>query len=233
METNETRVGDLYEQLKACVVGFGIRPGERLNEVALARDHGASRTPLREALNRLLAERLVDFRPGAGFFCRALEPQAIYDLYELRRIVETSAVMLACTRAGDEDLKSLERETLDHGLDITGLTVAEATARDEAFHMRIAQLSGNAEIAAQLQSINARTRFIRWVNMAARVRASKDEHRQVLRALLRRDADRAGDLLSDHISQRMDQVVEAVKEGISNIYMGGADELMARVLEDS
>ena len=73
---SDTRVEDIYGRLKAMVVGFGIRPGERLNEVALSRELGASRTPLREALNRLMAERLVEFRPGAGFFCRALEPQA-------------------------------------------------------------------------------------------------------------------------------------------------------------
>ena len=69
--------------------------------------------------------------------------------------------------------------------------------------------------------------------MAARVRASKDEHRAILAALLRRDADRAGDLLSAHIAQRMDQVVDAVKEGISNIYMAGPDDLMARVLQEA
>ena len=141
--------------------------------------------------------------------------------------------MLACARAAAPGLKALERETLNHGLDITGLTVAEVTARDEAFHLGIARLSGNAELAANLAAINDRIRFIRWVNMAARVKASKDEHRQILRALMRRDADRAGDLLSEHISQRMDQVVAAVKEGISSIYMGGADALMSRVLEDA
>ena len=144
-----------------------------------------------------------------------------------------SAVMMACARADDAELRSFEQETLKYGLDITGLTVAEATARDEAFHIGIAQLSGNQEIVQQLQAINEKLRFIRWVNMQARVAASKDEHRAILRALMRRNADRAGDLLSDHISRRLDQVVEAVKEGISSIYMGGPDELMSRVVEAS
>jgi len=229
---SETRVQDIYTRLKAMVVGFAVRPGERLNEVTLSRDLGVSRTPLREALNRLMAERLVEFRPGTGFFCRALEPQAIYDLYELRKILETSAVMLACQRADAEGLASLHEETISQGLDITGLTVAEAAERDEAFHLGIARLTGNAELVAHLQTINDRIRFIRWVNMAARVAESKREHLAVLEALMRRDADRAGDLLAAHISQRMDQVVAAVKEGITNIYMAGPDELMARVLEE-
>ncbi len=228
---SDTRVEDAYARLKALVVGFTVRPGERLNEVALARDLAISRTPLREALNRLVAERLVVFRPGAGFFCRDLDAQTIYDLYELRRIIETSAIMLACSRAEVAKIEALEEETLAHGLDITGLTVAEATARDEAFHIGIAELSGNAELAVTLANINDRIRFIRWVNMAARVTESKEEHRAILNALVRRDADLAGDLLSEHISQRLDQVTEAVKEGISSIYMAGPDELMSRVLE--
>jgi len=230
---SETRVEDIYAQLKTRVVGFGIRPGERLNEVALARDLNVSRTPLREALNRLLAERLVEFRPGTGFFCRTLEPETIFDLYELRRILETSAVMLACHRADDAGLDALRHETLDRGMQVSGLTVAQAVSRDEAFHLGIARLTGNGALVAQLQMINDRIRFIRWVNIAARITESKKEHKAVLEALCNRNADRAGDLLSEHISQRMDQVVDAVKEGISNIYMGGADALMDRVLEES
>ncbi len=230
---SEGRVEDIYGRLKARVVGFGIRPGERINEVALARDLQVSRTPLREALNRLVAERLVDFRPGAGFFCRPLEPQAIYDLYELRRIIEVSAVMLACQRATDQDLAALAEDTMARGMEVAGLTVAEATARDEDFHIGIARLTGNMELAATLQSINDRIRFIRWVNMSAQVKASKEQHRAILQALLDRDEDRAGDALADHISRRKDEVVAAVKEGISNIFMDGADELMARVIEEA
>ncbi len=230
---SEGRVEDIYARLKARVVGFGIRPGERINEVALARDLKVSRTPLREALNRLVAERLVEIRPGAGFFCRPLEPQAIYDLYELRRIIEVSAVMLACQRATDQELAALAEDTMARGMEVAGLTVAEAVERDEEFHIGIARLTGNTELATTLEAINDRIRFIRWVNMSARVAASKDQHRAILQALLDRDEDRAGDALADHISRRKDEVVAAVKEGISNIFMDGADELMARVIEDA
>ncbi|MEZ5873062.1 MAG: GntR family transcriptional regulator [Nitratireductor sp.] len=64
---SETRVEALYGALKRMAVDFRIRPGERINEVALARELDASRTPLREALNRLVAEQLIEFQPGKGF----------------------------------------------------------------------------------------------------------------------------------------------------------------------
>lgn len=229
---SEGRVDDIYTRIKARVVGFAIRPGERLNEVALARDLGVSRTPLREALNRLVAERLVEVRPGTGFSCRDLEPKAIYDLYEARRILETSAAMLACDRAPDDDLAAFGEETIRTGLAAAGLTVAQATDRDEAFHLGIARLSGNGELVRQLASINERIRFVRWVRMAGRDAATRAEHKKILSALLDRDADRAGDLMSAHVSRRLDQVTAAVKEGISSIYMDGAEALAARPVGD-
>jgi DNA-binding GntR family transcriptional regulator len=62
-------VDRVYEQLKAMSVSFELKPGERLNEGKLAKRLGVSRTPLREALNRLNTEGFL----GKGFFCRELD----------------------------------------------------------------------------------------------------------------------------------------------------------------
>ncbi len=231
-DSAETRVADTYGRLKARVVGFDIRPGERLNEVALAREMGISRTPLREALNQLVAERLIEFRPGTGFSCRLLEPQAIFDLYEMRQVIEVTSIRLAILRASDEALRAVREDLFRDGLDVTGLTVAEAVERDEAFHMSVARLSGNGAMVQALERVNDQIRFIRWVGMAARVTETKAEHRKMAEALVARRADKAADVMADHIGRRMDQVVEAVKEGLSSIYMDGAEALGQRVLED-
>lgn len=228
------RVDDIYDQVKAMAVSFRLRPGDRLNEVALSKELGVSRTPLREALNRLVAERLFDFRPGQGFFCRPLDAQSVFDLFELRQIIETAAVRAACAKASDEDLQSLRDELYATGIDITGLTVAEAVSRDEAFHLAIARLSGNAELLQTLTRINERIRYIRWVSMNLdRVHRSKDEHKQVMQALLDRDQDTAAQALAAHISRRMDQVQEAVRQGISSIYMEGSETISTRIIEEA
>ena len=228
---SEGRVGDLYADLKEMAVNFGIRPGERINEVALAKELNASRTPLREALNRLLAERLIDFQPGRGFFCRELDPNSIFELYELRTILETSAVRLACERASDDDIAVLRDGPFADGLNYAGRTVREVTTLDETFHLAIARLSGNSELVRQLKHINERTRFIRWVDMAARVKKTKGEHKAIMTALAERDAGQAAATMRAHITKRMDQIVQAVKEGYSSIYVPGADEPFERRLE--
>ncbi|WP_171207848.1 MULTISPECIES: GntR family transcriptional regulator [unclassified Ruegeria] len=228
------RVDDIYEQVKAMAVSFRLRPGDRLNEVSLSKELGVSRTPLREALNRLVAERLFDFRPGQGFFCRPLDAQTVYDLFELRRIIETAAVRSACERALDSDLDALKTELYATGIDITGLTIAEAVARDEAFHLGIAQLTGNAELVETLDRINERIRYIRWVSMSMdRLQRSKSEHKRVMQALIARDADSAAQVMGAHIAKRMDQVQEAVRHGISSIYMDGPEGISSRIIEDA
>ena len=225
---SEGRVEALYNRLKEMTVNFGVRPGERLNEVALARELEASRTPLREALNRLAAERLIEFRPGKGFFCRDLDARSIYDLYELREAVECAAVRKACERATDEQIALLKEQLYATGLTYVGKTIREVTENDEAFHVGIADLSGNAEFVQQLRDINARIRFIRWVDMAARVLETKGEHRNIMQAIEARDADTAAALMRGHIVKRMDQIVSVVKEGYSSIYVSGPEELFER-----
>ena len=125
---SEGRVVDLYQALKQKAVDFSIRPGDRLNEGALAKELGVSRTPLREALNRLVAEQLLEFRPGAGFFCRALDAKSIFDLYELRAFIEAAAIRTACQRASDADLAALK--DAHYGIDETTAGVTLRRRRD-------------------------------------------------------------------------------------------------------
>src|SRR5690606_8809543 len=78
----------VYEQIKSMAITYRFRPGERINEVDLARQLNVSRTPLREALNRLATEGFLTTAPNRGFFGRPLDTKAVFDLYEFRRCLE-------------------------------------------------------------------------------------------------------------------------------------------------
>ncbi len=227
------QVHDIYEKLKQLAVGYRLRPGDRLNEVALSKELGVSRTPLREALNRLVAENLFEFKPGQGFFCRALDAQSVFDLYECRRITEAAAVRLACERASDNALRALHDALHATGIETAGLTVAEACSRDEAFHMDIAKLSGNQVLETQLLRLNERIRYIRWISMtSSKLQKSKGEHIALADALVARDADQAEAIVVAHIAKRMDEVVEVVRHGIASIYMDENSDPSERVIDE-
>lgn len=229
----EVRVETIYAELKKMAVNFRIRPGERINEAELAKELNASRTPLREALNRLVAERLISSQPGKGFFCRELDVKTIYELYELRATLEEAAIRRACERATDDEILVLKNNEYAAGLAHNGMTIGETTAADEAFHLAIARLGKNDENVRFLNLINERIRFIRWVDMSTRVKQTKTEHRFIMEALEARDAERAGELMRAHIVKRMDQIVTVVREGYSSIYVAGPEELFARRFRES
>jgi len=217
---SDSVVDRVYEQLKAMAVSFEFKPGERLNEGIIASLLGVSRTPLREALNRLNTEGFLRFIPGKGFFCRELEAQEIFNLYELRKSIEIAAVRLVIKRARDQDIDALLTFLRDTGPDPGERTSMELVQLDETFHERLMTMSNNAEMLSVLRNVNARIRFVRWIDMDRINRAkTQAEHRAVLLGVKARDEAKCVPLLEKHIDRRLDQITSAIKEGYAQIYM--------------
>lgn len=217
---SDSYVDRAYDQLRHMAIGYQLRPGERLNEGELARQLGVSRTPLREALNRLTTEGFLRFSPGKGFFCRELDPKEIYDLYQLRKALEVGAIKLAVRNATEADISALEQFLSDTGPDAGGRTTDELVALDEAFHERLMGLAGNNEMLLVLRNVNAKIQFVRWIDMESVSRpVTQAEHRQVLERLKARDEFGCVATLEKHIDRRQDQITAAIREGIAQIYM--------------
>lgn len=212
-------VNDLYEQLKKMAVLYTIRPGERVNELELAEKFDVSRTPLREALNRLVAENLLTFVPNRGFFVRELNRQDIFDLFELRRSIEASAVQCAVERADLKDIRALREFWQDVVKNKAGQApTAQLVARDEEFHLRLVALSGNNEMVRSLYSINARIHFVRSVDLEQRGHDAFTEHLEILDAIEARDAQRCRELTEVHITRRMEEIAKVVDAGVVKLY---------------
>jgi DNA-binding GntR family transcriptional regulator len=220
---SDSVVDRVYEQLKAMSVSFELKPGERLNEGELAKRLGVSRTPLREALNRLNTEGFLRFTPGKGFFCRELDAHEIFDLYELRKSIEVASVRFAVKRAKNEDIDALLAFLDATGPDPGERSSIELVELDETFHERLMAMSDNAEMLRVLRNVNARIRFVRWIDMDRINRANTQaEHRAVLHALKGRDEGTCVYVLERHIDRRLDTITSAIKEGYAQIYMPSA-----------
>lgn len=224
---NPASVDRIYDAVRELAASYAIKPDERINEGALAKSLGASRTPVREALNRLVAEDLLVFQPGKGFFCRALDPQQIFDLYELRLIVEEAAITLACERASDEDIEALRQDLMTNGQNYEGKSVKELVAYDEHFHETLVGLSGNSELVKRLRNINARIRFVRWFDMEQRVSVTRGEHRELMARLANREAGACRSILRGHIEKRLDQIISFARAGYSALYLPDAQGPLA------
>jgi DNA-binding GntR family transcriptional regulator len=207
-----------YEQLKKMIVTCQLRPGERLNISVLAGLVGASRTPVREALNRLASEGLCERNTENGFVAGSFHPKRIFDLYEMRAIIECGAVALAVRRASHGALAALEatarkREEMRAVRDNDQLV-----SEDEDFHETIAKLSGNAQIVRNLRNVNAQIRFLRGIDRGKRSESSAFNHVAIADAMLRSDVEGAQNRMRQHITRRMDQIIEMINSSVMHIY---------------
>jgi DNA-binding GntR family transcriptional regulator len=215
---NEGMVDSLHAEIRAMTIDFRLRPGARINEVALSRQLNASRTPLREALNRLAAEGFLSFESGRGFFCRTYSMTEVQNLYQLRQAVERFAVELAVELASDEELAELGA-FLDRTSNEDGTSLEDLLACDEYFHEAIASFTRNGELIRTLKNINARIRFFRWVDMESRRSRTQGEHRAILAAIASRDQVAASRLVDRHILKRREEIAEALKECHARLFL--------------
>ena len=213
------RGSDVLARLRDMAIAYELKPGERLSEIELAAHLGVSRTPVREALARLVTDGFLE-PASRGYVRRALDVQETLDLYEARIAIERECLRLALARATDEEIAEAQAFLAGSKAVPADTPVRELVALDEAFHLRIADMARNAELRRMLANLNERIRFVRWLDMETVGRDSTQrEHQALLDALARRDADAARSGLESHISLRREQVIEAITRGLARIWL--------------
>ncbi|MEM9631569.1 MAG: GntR family transcriptional regulator [Pseudomonadota bacterium] len=229
MTKRVSSVDRVYETLRDMAINFDFKPGERINESALTSELDASRTPLREALNRLVAEGFLTLAKGQGFFCRSLEPDQILELYQARCAIETEAIIRGIVSASDEEIADLYAYLEEsEKVYFTCTDLPELVQMDEEFHLRLAALSGNGELVRLLGNLNDRIRYVRLINLRQiRERhhdnhtdnSSLSAHRKIVDAVKNRDTDAAVKALRSHIERRSEETIELVRLAYSQLYV--------------
>jgi len=191
-----------YAQIKQLIFDFHLLPGDRFSEADLTQRVQVSRTPLRQALQRLQREGFLLVFPKSGWQVAPLNFESFDELYDLRLLLETHAVARLCEAEERPALQALAEEwliapeaRLSHALSV-GLL-------DEAFHAALVRASGNHEMARVHTDITERIRIIRRLDFIkpARIDVTYDEHARILLAITRRRSDEAQRLLRAHVEQ--------------------------------
>ena len=191
----------VYNALKDRILGFALYPGTRVTETELAADFGVSRTPIREALQRLAAEGFVTIRPKQGCFVRELDIEEIDQLYQVRIALESLALEQAMDHMARSELEVLALDWHPARADAAPTSVDAMAQRDESFHIALAQGSGNRVLTGLLQDVNARIHIIRRLDFTDRERIAVTyaEHHRIAELLLAGDLAAARELLGAHI----------------------------------
>jgi DNA-binding GntR family transcriptional regulator len=191
-----------YDCIKQLIFDFTLMPGDRFSETELSQRVHVSRTPLRQALQRLEREGFLLVFPKLGWQVAPLDFDQFDEIYDLRVLIECHAAQALCEAESREALQTLAATWLAPAAE-RSTDPDEVRDLDEQFHHRLVQAAGNREMARVHREITDRIRIIRRLDFTkpARVDATYEEHARILRAVTRRRAEEAQRLLRAHIEQ--------------------------------
>ncbi|MGE5219601.1 MAG: GntR family transcriptional regulator [Chloroflexota bacterium] len=192
----------VYNQIKNLILCNEIMPGQKLHHQQLGERLGVSRTPVREALTRLVQEGYVSFLPNRGFTCKEIRMQEAEELYELREALEAFAVEKATATVTDAALRHLREKMNAYGRDVQNRFTRERLVYDQDVHLEIASLTGNEILKNTLNHVFERIVLKRRTDGLydpARGVAAHQEHLRLLDAMERRDTAAAVAILRGHI----------------------------------
>ncbi|MCP5036297.1 MAG: GntR family transcriptional regulator [Rhodobacteraceae bacterium] len=191
---------DAYELVLDAIDTGLYRPGERLVESELAERFGVSRTPIREALQRLETQSLLT-RDGRSLIVASLDHNQLAELYAVRAELEGLAAKLAAQHAADEEIRVL-REMVESDRKL--LDQPEALARaNRRFHRLLHHASHNRYLVQQLELVHRTMALLATTSLSAEGRSLKavDEHDAIISAIEARDGKAAQGALRTHISK--------------------------------
>jgi len=215
-----TLADQLLDALQAAIVEGDLQPGEKLREPDLASRYGTSRGPLRDALRRLEARRLVSTTPNAGARVVSLSMNQLIELYEVREALEGMTCRLASSHMSDAEIADLEDLLQTHEQEIKRKHGREYFQQhgDLDFHFRIAAACGNDLLRASLCVDHYQLmRLYRYKFSASRGRPQRalHEHRRILGAIKDRDGELAEILMRRHIRAARDTIEQQVGENLA------------------
>ncbi len=215
-----------YERIRKDILSCILSPGAQIAQSQLAEQYHTGLTPIREALQRLAHEKLVSPVPRSGYFVSPITYSDVRELFELRTILETSAVRLAVQRGSQEQLSAIRKiadfsyRYNDHEDYIRFLKL------NTDFHCSIARLAGNQRLTDTLSKIlDELTRvFHMGLDLKDSAEEMREEHLSLSQALIERDDDLAVKIIQTQVGRSAQRIMEAilsqVRKGLTGFVPG-------------
>ena len=197
----------LRQQIRDDIVAGIWALGSHVTLAELGAYYQVSNIPVREALLQLQGEGVIEMRMNRGAVIPRVDAKFIDDTYHLRGALQSMLARLVCLRASDAQLKQLESFGLAYEQAARAGDVAASVAANREFHHYLDSLADNAQAVEVLQARSSLVDAVRRVHGYGQGRQDKviAQHRKIVKAILRRDADAASDAILAHAdSARLD-----------------------------
>ncbi len=189
------------------------RPGDRLREEDVAQRLKVSRTPVREALGRLMAKGFVEPASGRGLIVRSLGAAEVLELYAMREILEGAAARLAAQHASLPEIDALK--DLERAFEANAEDPAEMARLNRVFHEAIFRAARNRYLDSALQELQDGIALLgaTTFSIGGRPSTAAVEHRSLIDAITERDPDRAEKLARAHIQEALRHRLRLMQSG--------------------
>ncbi len=203
----------VYSQLKSMILDQNLKPGTKIYQEKLALDLGISRTPVREAINRLEKEGLVQIFPQRGAYVVQFTEKDVFELFLIRENLEGLAARLASQRMTQSSLAKLESCTQGFREPFGDKDVQRYAREDFKFHQSIVNLSDAQRLIQLVSSLHDHIRIYRLTTrgVADKMKSSLAEHRQIIEALGKGDPEESDRCMRQHIRRVRDGVMENIQ----------------------
>jgi DNA-binding GntR family transcriptional regulator len=199
-----------YQSVKRFLLTGGLEEGARLTEESLATQLGISKSPVREALNRLESEGLISIEARRGAYVRTFSSEEARDLYDLREVLEVYAISrLKITPALLRELRaSIERTTehLAHGDKVGHVD------EDMHFHGLIAAATDNRELGLLLENLQHKSLLSRSRTYHLSASTAPESHYRIYKALEDGNRELAMQVMREHIAFVREKLMQALRE---------------------
>lgn len=209
-----TLADQIRETLAEQIVSGELAPGTRLDEVEMAKRVGLSRTPVREAFKALTAMGLLEHRPRKGVVVAVPDRQRIEEMFEVMAEVEATCARFAALRMTAKDRRDLEALHQQSLRLVRQGDMSGYSAINMEFHALIYRGSKNSFLEETAQAVRRRVMPYRQsqFRVIGRLTSSHAEHDDVVKAILRGDADGAETAMRQHVSKVTVASVDFVEE---------------------
>jgi GntR family transcriptional repressor for pyruvate dehydrogenase complex len=221
----------IVEEIKSLILGGELIPGEKLpSERDLSQQFNVSRNTIRESYKILTTLGFIEIKHGQGAFVADgannlsqltdqyfIRSDQFTDLFEMRRLIETHAVVWSIERASDEQVDELYQFVKETVMLVNQnkLTESMLSNRDHRFHIKIAELSNNAIVFRIMNSLTGLFNNVRYEasKIPDRINHSWIEHLEIVEMMLQRNSDKAKEYMEKHLQSVEQTLKEELKGG--------------------
>ncbi|MBA5728360.1 GntR family transcriptional regulator [Aerococcaceae bacterium INB8] len=213
INSNQTLKVSVYHAFKRTIILGEIPAGERINESVFSEEMNISRTPIRYALEQLLKEELVEHVPGIGMIVRGISIKDAYEIYDIRKALDTLAFTKAMHLMTEEEFDELERH-LQSG---DSIQTKESDDRIDnlinnfsGFNAYVYEKSQMRRLPKIIDELQAYLVYFRELSIRSEVRSkiALEEHFLILRGMRNKDVEAMTMLIHEHLDHSLEFIIE-------------------------